>query len=165
MLYCTLLAAQLIVLIDSYSTLGLGEILAICVILTGFCGLAVILCMPMRHPRLSNDEISPVFGPPTARLRTPEDNLTLWQFLTISWMSPLISRGVARPLNDEDVWSLGYEFQHRMLHDRFRELQGSVLSRLLTANGKDCIITASLGIVELLASTQSLPTNSLRLDH
>src|SRR2546423_5347128 len=96
-----------------------------------------MLFAPLRSPRLPKDRICPTFQTPTSRLRSPEDNLTLLQFLTVSWMGPLISIGIARPLQDEDVWSPGYEFQHRLLHDRFRGLSGSVLRRLFHANAVD----------------------------
>ena len=108
--------------------------------------------MPLRDVKLPNSGISPAFDTPTHQLRSPEDNLTLLQFMTVSWMSPLISLGSARQLNDEDVWCLSLEFQHRLLHDRFRELKGSVVKRLLAANGLDITIIATLSIIESAAS-------------
>lgn len=108
--------------------------------------------MPLRDLLLPNEKVSPAFGPPTFDLRSPEDNLTLWQFMSTSWMGPLIALGNSRQLHDEDVWALGYEFQHRGLLDRFRELQGSVLRRLMVANGLDLIIITVLSIIELFAS-------------
>ena len=68
--------------------------------------------------------------------------------MTASWISPLLRLGSERQINDEDVWSLPYEFQHSRLHALFRELQGSVLRRLLEANGLDLIILMSIGVVE-----------------
>lgn len=114
--------------------------------------IATILNMPIRDPDLPNDQISPAFKAPDPRLRSPEDNLTLWQFMSVSWMGPLISLGTTRQLNDQDVWQLSYEFQHRRLHDTFRELPGSVLRRVLVANRIDLVIVSFLGLVELLAS-------------
>ena len=111
-----------------------------------------IFCMPLRDHKLPNSGISPTFDSPTHQLRSPEDNLTLWQFMTVSWMSPLISLGSARQLNDEDVWSLSLEFQHRFLHDKFRELKGSVARRLVAANGLDLILISILSIIESIAS-------------
>lgn len=70
-------------------------------------------------------------------------------------MKPLIELGNKRQLNDDDVWMLGYEFKHRTLHDSFRELKGSVLRRLLEANGIDLVIMSLLAIVELVASESS----------
>ena len=113
-----------------------------------------MICMPLRDPDLPKDGISSPFGHPTSQLRSPEDDLNLWQFMTVSWMSPLISLGSARQLNDEDVWSLAFEFQHTILHHSFRELKGSVIKRLLTANGLDLVIISSLALLESLASMQ-----------
>lgn len=73
-------------------------------------------------------------------------------------MWPLISLGSARQLNDEDVWSLGFEFQHRHLHDKFREMKGSVVKRLLAANGLDLVFISVLGILESLASMHTWPS-------
>ena len=120
-------------------------ILAFAVVLT-------IYGMPLRNPRLSDYGISTSLDQPSNDLRSPEDNLTLWQFMTVSWMSPLISLGSTRQLNEEDVWLLGHEFQHRPLYDRFIELKGSVPRRILAANKIDLIITSSLAVFESIAS-------------
>jgi len=146
------LATQITLLVHARSGFGIQDIPATLEILTALSAMTIILRMPLRNPELPMREISKPFESPTHELRTPEDNMTLWQFLTISWMSPLIALASARQLNDEDVWSLGFEFQHRKLHDNFRDLQGSVVKRLLMANGIDCVITTSLGILELVAS-------------
>lgn len=108
--------------------------------------------MPLRNPNLCNSEIGTTSEKPTQKLRTPEDNLSLFQFLTITWMSPLISLGSERQLNGDDVWSLGYEFQHNHLHENFRQLRGSVIKRLIYANGIDLVLTSLLEVLELLAS-------------
>jgi len=109
----------------------------------------------MREPSLPSAGISAVFEPPSSQFRTPEDNLTLWQFMTVAWMAPLMSVGSTRQLNDEDVWDLGYEFRHRLLSDKFRELKGSVLRRLLVANGLDLILISIFGLVELSVGMKS----------
>lgn len=113
--------------------------------------IVTILLMPLRDPKFSSEDISPAGDQPTSKLRSPEDNLTPFQFMTVSWMAPLISIGSKRQLQVEDVWSLGYEFRHRLLHDGFTALQGSVLRRLLVANGMDLLIVISLGILQLCA--------------
>ena len=77
----------------------------------------------------------------------------MWQYMSVSWMAPLIKLGREKQLNEEDVWRLGYEFQHRLLHDSFRELKGTVLSRLIEANALDLVIISILSIIELFAST------------
>ncbi|KAL6715406.1 hypothetical protein ACLMJK_006367 [Lecanora helva] len=111
----------------------------------------ISLCMPFRSPKSPKHEICVPFDSPTHKLRSPEDNLTLWQFMSVSWMSPLIRLGFKRQLNEEDVWSLAYEFQHKSLHERFRDLKGSVVKRLLLANGLDLIMIAVLAIIECFA--------------
>ncbi|KAI1300289.1 ABC transporter [Xylaria venustula] len=114
--------------------------------------LLIILLMPMRDPALDNTGIAGTADPPTSQLRSPEDNLNLLQFMTVSWLSPLISKGYQRQLNDEDVWFLPYEFQHKQLHILFRELSGPVWVRLALANGLDLFIISALGIVEAAAN-------------
>lgn len=126
-------------------------------------GIFVILNMPLRDSSLPNDEISPVYTAPTVKLRTPEDNLTPWQYMTVSWMAPLIRKGITRKMDDEDVWDLGYEFKHARLHGAFRTLQGSVTRRLLQANGMDLIRTTALALVQLISSMISPSTVLSRL--
>jgi len=127
------------------------RILSVTSPVVAFVGVTAILCMPMRHPDLAKDGVARPFEKPDSRLRSPEDDLNLWQFMTITWISPLISRGYRNTLEDEDVWRLPYEFQHERLHLLFRELQGSILRRLLAANLLDLIITTCLGILETVA--------------
>jgi hypothetical protein len=132
--YVSILVSQMIILLDSTSDLGAEDFPAVFILLSSVGAILIILLMPMRDPCLSSRDISPAFSPPTLELRTPEDNLSLWQWMTVSWMAPLIS------------------IQHRKLHDRFRQLQGPVLNRLLEANGIDLFIISMLAIVEEFAS-------------
>jgi hypothetical protein len=115
-------------------------------------GIIMVLNMPLRDPFLSNKDVSPVFGAPTVELRTPEDNLTPWQYMTVSWMEPLIQKGVTRQMEDEDIWDLGFEFKHARLHEAFRKLHGSVTRRVFVANGMDLVRTTCLGVIKLCAS-------------
>ena len=110
--------------------------------------IGLILNQPLRDPYLPSADISAPFAVPSSKLRSPEDKLTPWQFMTVSWMSPLMSVGSKRKLEDEDVWSLAREFQHSELHSRFRDLKGSVVVRLLKANGLDLIIITLLALIE-----------------
>lgn len=109
-----------------------------------------ILRMPCFDVTLPSVDVSKVGQAPTCNLRSPEDNLPLWQFLTVWWIRPLMSVGRSRTLNEEDVWSLPYEFQHRGLHERFRRLRGSVLSRVFRANGIDVLILTIIAVVQML---------------
>jgi ABC-type multidrug transport system fused ATPase/permease subunit len=98
--------------------------------------------VPEAHP------VSAVGSPPSSSERSPEDNLSLWQWMTVSWMAPLISLARKARLDDKDVWYLPLQFQHDRLHLRFREVTGSVIARLFKANGVDLIIIACLGLLE-----------------
>lgn len=138
--------AELAVTISNSAGVTFNAILAL-------AGIIVILNMPLRDPSLPSEEISPVYSAPTVKLRTPEDNLTPLQFMTVSWMGPLIKRGITRKMDDEDVWDLGWEFKHARLHETFRQLQGSVTRRVFMANGMDCVRTTSLNLLRLCSST------------
>lgn len=154
-LYISILVSQLVIVLHELWNITRNEALDVFAILSAWAAIIAVLQMPLRDPNLPHEAISPAFGPATSHLRSPEDNLTLWQFMTVSWMAPLISLGTSRQLNDEDVWQLGYQFQHKTLHEKFRELKGSVLKRLLEANGIDLLIVSILGIIEQLASMHS----------
>ncbi|KAK3390752.1 hypothetical protein B0H63DRAFT_466399 [Podospora didyma] len=119
-------------------------------ILMPVASLVILLNMPMRDPLLDSTEIGKPFDKPTSAVRSPEDIITLWQWMTVSWMGPLIALGYKRQLHDEDVYQLSLEFQHDRLHRLFRELQGSVIRRLINANGFDLFIMSSLSVLEML---------------
>jgi hypothetical protein len=91
----------------------------------------LMLNMPLRDPLLDSTGIGKPFAEPTYTVRSPEDIITLWQWMTVSWMAPLIKIGYKRQLHDEDVWFLAYEFQHSRLHMLFRDVSGTVFLRLL----------------------------------
>ncbi|EJT69790.1 multidrug resistance-associated protein 6 [Gaeumannomyces tritici R3-111a-1] len=113
----------------------------------------IILMMPLRDPRMpGTGEVAVVNQEPTSTLRSPEDNFTVWDWMTVSWMSKLIAIGYRRQVQPEDVWLLPYEFQHRRLHLLFRQIRGSVIGRILSANAPDLIIISVLGIFESTAS-------------
>jgi hypothetical protein len=73
-------------------------------------------------------------------------------------MAPLISKGMTRKADDEDVWDLGWEFKHARLHSAFRILRGTVTKRLLVANGMDLVRTTTLAFIQLVASKYPKPT-------
>ncbi|KAI1114358.1 ABC transporter [Nemania sp. NC0429] len=151
-LYVASLVCGLVTLTTNLNKAHEVHILSVAALGVALAALLVILAMPMRDPALGSAGIAGDNYFPTSRLRSPEDNLSLWQFMTVSWLSPLISRGYKRELNDEDVWFLPYEFQHKHLHMLFRELEGPVWVRLLLANGLDLFIISALGIVEAAAN-------------
>ena len=150
-LHAIMLTCQVTTLASERLWDGLAFGLAVAEICVTFSVLTAILMMPMRNPGLGPGNVCPPFKPPTYHLRSPEDSMTLWQFLTVAWMAPLIRMGRSRQLNDEDVWLLPYEFQHGRLHYLFRDIKGSVLIRLLKVNGLDLVITTLTGIIESAA--------------
>lgn len=124
--------------------LRVSEITHYVAFLSALASIGVILVMRLRDPALLIADISAVGDAPDDRYRSPEDNLRLWQFLSISWMLPMIRLGKKRTLNEEDVWKLGYEFQHARLFEKFSALTGTVVRRLLQANGLDiCFLSIS----------------------
>ena len=143
---------EIIILADGGSTLHNGTVerqYGIGALISSLIGIGIILSMSLRELHLPAKEISQPSTEPTSSLRSPEDNLTLWQFITVSWMNPLIRVGYKRQLQDEDVWQLAYEFHHQRLHDTFRVLKGTVIRRLIRANAVDLCILTALGILEL----------------
>lgn len=117
----------------------------------GVLSTSLMLTMPYRDPLLPSKDTSTPFTTPTSYLRSPEEALSPWQFMTVRWMTPLLAIGSRRQLEDEDVWSLPHEFQHKYLHHNFRQLKGTVVRRLFTANGPDLVIITLLGLFEQLA--------------
>lgn len=152
LLFTGLLFAQSVLLSHSQASLAARDIPLVLAPVAALLGILVILNMPLRDPTLSTNGISPVFVAPTVELRTPEDNLTPWQYMTVTWMGPLIKKGITKEMEDKDVWDLGYEYKHARLHDAFRKLHGSVTRRIFVANGMDLVRTTSLSIVQLTAS-------------
>ncbi|KAG8695770.1 hypothetical protein FRC09_008943 [Ceratobasidium sp. 395] len=121
------------------------------------CG--VILFLAGRYPlsaTLVGPEVAKSGDPPTHRSTSPEDGVSLWGWLTFSFMDPLFRLADERSLhasedgkyslNDEDVWSLSPTFAHRNVFRRYmREMktkgQGlSLLWYLLKSNSLDLTI-------------------------
>jgi hypothetical protein len=127
-------------------------------IIAAFTSVLVILMMPMRPASLSTDSISKAGTIPSDTERSPEDNLRLWQFLSVSWIAPLITIGNKQQVEESDVWLLGYQFQHRRLHEAFRVLRGTVTRRLFRANGIDvCILTLTAFMQLFCGKRASIP--------
>ncbi|KAI1096113.1 canalicular multispecific organic anion transporter 1 [Rostrohypoxylon terebratum] len=135
-----------------YDETGRVNIIHVVSVAVALTTIFLILAMPLRDPGLDPTGIADSAYPPTSQFRSPEDNLSLWQFMTVSWLSPLVTKGFKDLLNDGDVWILPYDFQHERLHILFRDLKGSIVKRLLLANGLDLFIITFLGIVETTAN-------------
>ena len=150
------LAEICILLLLSQSIHSIHTLAVVVAAVSAFFAIAVEINLPMRDPSWSRKDISRPFTEPTAALRSPEDNLTIFQWFTVQWVAPLIKIGNQRQLNDEDIWFLPYEFQHQLLHDAFRKVKGTVVVRLIKANWIDLAILTFLAALEL-ACDYSLP--------
>lgn len=112
----------------------------------------IILDMPMRSSQLSEGDVCPPFQTPSSKFRSPEDNMSLWNWMSVGWMGTIVKTGYQRQLHDEDIWRLPLEFQHDRLHRLFRDIEGSVLLRILKVNAPDLILTTILGSIESICA-------------
>lgn len=130
----------------------------VCVILV----LAMVAALPCGCSSQPDSKSAVPGDQPSFEKRSPEESITLLQFLSVSWVSKLLKVAGKRELVDGDVWSLPYTFQHQPLHEAFRRLKGSVIHRLLQANGLDCLVTSTIGVSRLLLSMSHLRTSRTR---
>ncbi|EME78228.1 putative ABC transporter [Pseudocercospora fijiensis CIRAD86] len=106
--------------------------------------------MPYPPSPLLDKESSSLGTDPGKSLRGPEENLTMIQFLTVSWMNPIISLGRCGRLDESYVWQqpvLGLECSR--VCEKFKEFRGSVLSRLCQSNAVDLVVIGMLAMFEL----------------
>ncbi|KAF5718582.1 bile acid transporter [Fusarium mundagurra] len=120
----------------------------------------VIMNMPLRNPFWGSSNIGNAKAAPSNHVRSPEDNLTLFQFWTMRWVNPLSKIAKKREIAIEDVWQLPYEFQHWRLHQVFRTLKGKLLPCLIEANGLDLLIGTFAAILERVAEVSNLRLTS-----
>ncbi|KAM5351116.1 hypothetical protein ACJ41O_003839 [Fusarium nematophilum] len=116
--------------------------------------------MPLRHPSWDSSDIGSPHHSPGNHVRSPEDNLTLFQFWTMTWVYPLARAARTRELTVEDVWQLPHDFQHHRLYMAFRELKGRLLPCLVEANGLDLFISTLLAVVERVSEVSNLRLTS-----
>ncbi|CAE6434018.1 unnamed protein product [Rhizoctonia solani] len=118
-------------IIDAFLTLG---------------GITIILNMPLES-----------FGEPTVdaegRLPPLEDHCTLLQWMTFSWVSPLVALGSRQPLGEKDMWQLSRFMRTRVLMKQFSQLKRSSLLRtILVANGRDMFLDLVFTVVSSILS-------------
>ena len=56
---------------------------------------------------------------PTSDLTMPEDNLSLWSWMTVSYVAPIFKVATKRTLNEPDVWSLSPYFTHKNIFSKY----------------------------------------------
>ncbi|KAG8716744.1 hypothetical protein FRC09_015283 [Ceratobasidium sp. 395] len=110
-------------------------------VLATIAGISAVVTMPLR-----------VSGKPEVdaegRLPALEDYCTLLEWITFSWVSPLIAIGATQALEEKDVWKLSREMRTRVLMRQFLNLKRStLLRRLVAANARDLFLDLALTVV------------------
>ncbi|PHH91844.1 hypothetical protein CDD83_10094 [Cordyceps sp. RAO-2017] len=123
-------------------------------------GILAIGFMPLRDPAWDSRGIGNPQLPPSCYVRSPEDNLNLFRFWSMTWVYPLARIARQRELTVEEVWQLPIEWQHNRVYMAFQELKGRLIPRLIQANGLDLLIATTLGIVEKVAEVSNIRLTS-----
>lgn len=126
------------------------------------CCIAILLIanMPLRDPTWGVKDIGNPGIAPSHHVRSPEDNLSIFRFLAMSWVYPIAKLSLTREIDEEDVWQLPFDFQHKRLYMAFRELKGKLLICLIEANGLDLFISTVLAVVERVAEVSNIRLTS-----
>ena len=122
--------------------------------------IVIIGNMPLRNPAWDTQDIGNPKLPPSHHVRSPEDNLTLFNFWAMTWVYPLAKICRKKEITVDDVWLLPIEFQHTRLYMAFRDLKGNLIPCLLEANGLDLTIGVTLAIVEKVAEVTNIRLTS-----
>lgn len=110
--------------------------------------LAVCLSYPMTDV-LPSPTIAPIGSKPSNLYSSPEDNVTLWNWLTFNYVDPILTRSGEGTLNEEDVWDLPPGFKHSNLFNKYLKVMDenpnmSLVWFLLRSNSQDLIIDLML---------------------
>ncbi|KZW03602.1 P-loop containing nucleoside triphosphate hydrolase protein [Exidia glandulosa HHB12029] len=121
--------------------------------------LVLVLRMPMQvnlpPPVLDAGGLKPAL----------EDHATLGQWLSYSWLTPLIEQGKIGPLEENDVWQLARRFRSRFLLRKFATIapESSFMVRLFKSNLSDILamsvltwIAVTLGVAQPMILSQIL---------
>lgn len=149
-------------------TLGALDPFRLARLFLALAGIITIGNMPIRNPAWDTEDIGNPKLPPSHHVRSPEDNLTLFNFWAMTWVYPLAKICRKKEIGVEDVWQLPIEFQHTRLYMAFRELHGKLLPCLIEANGLDLFIGTTLAVVEKVAEVTNIRLTSRlynALDH
>ncbi|KAF7303184.1 P-loop containing nucleoside triphosphate hydrolase protein [Mycena kentingensis (nom. inval.)] len=110
--------------------------------------LCIVGTLPLQKTQPTTDIASPTDAPSIA-LSMPEDNVTLWQWTTFSFVEPIFHRANKGTLNEEDVWTLSPYFKHKNLFNKYLKYRDahpthSLIRFLLASNSLDLILDVLL---------------------
>ncbi|CAO1639342.1 unnamed protein product [Sympodiomycopsis kandeliae] len=107
--------------------------------------LATIFSMPLVDPATLPDTTSN----DTTRPPAGEDRCTLWQWMTFSWLTPLINLSLEQTINQQDVWQLSIACKSNLLVRKFNSVlpHKSLPRRLISANAHDMLLDVLLTLV------------------
>lgn len=74
---------------------------------------------PFRYYALSRNLILPQI--PSDALTCPEDDVTLWEWCTFSFVEPILNLATIHTLNGKDIWTLSPFFRHKNLFKKCLE--------------------------------------------
>jgi ABC-type multidrug transport system fused ATPase/permease subunit len=114
--------------------------------------IAIMLSLPIKAYYPSPDVASPS-DYPTRELDSPEDATSLYSWLTVDWMRPLLSLAKKQTLEDSDVWQLSPFFRHYIIYPVFKNLpQGKLFRKIYRFTAFDFLITSCCSIVVAVLS-------------
>ncbi|KAF7982635.1 hypothetical protein HWV62_27065 [Athelia sp. TMB] len=125
--------------------------------------LCVVLSMPLVVPssRVKKSDIGVTVS--------PDDYVTLWGWVTFSWIYPIVKKGARVTLVESDVWKLSPTMASKPLLAKFTStIRPTVLERVWAANKFDMMIDLSLtcvGVVFSYAGPFYLRKILSQLDH
>lgn len=80
-----------------------------------------------------------------------DDKVTFWQWLTFSWMTPLIMKWSKAPMNEEDLPKLSETLRTRELFDMFQTIRKSrLLFKILAANRFDVMMDGTFTLCSVI---------------
>lgn len=97
------------------------------------CTFLLIICatFPIQNIQPS-PQVASVGSKPSQAYSSPEDSVSLWNWLTFDYIEPLFRVADQGTLEDSDVWDLPPTFKHANLFRKYIKTQAYVLRFLLT---------------------------------
>ncbi|KAF7979956.1 hypothetical protein HWV62_40400 [Athelia sp. TMB] len=125
--------------------------------------LGIVLSMPLALPsnRVKKSDIGVTVS--------PDDYVTLWGWITFSWIYPIVKKGARTTLVDSDIWNLSPTMSSKPLFAKFANTaRSTILKRIWAANKYDMIldmVMTCVGVVFSYAGPFYLRKILDQLDH